>query len=89
MRQTLSINHELCADDQRGRSEMQSIEADTDWEVDSPIYPQAIVGQLLDVPSDAIAELRFAAEVAVYFKARRYKFETLENDGSFVLRRTW
>jgi len=90
MRQTLSITHEINVDGQRGMANMHTVEAETDWSLECPTsHPKRVCGQLLNIPPDDLTELRFAEGVVIYFKARRYRFEALEQDGNFILCRDW
>jgi len=50
-------------------------------------WPPLIEGKLLDVPLDQLVTLRFGSEkVTATFRGKRYKFDPLREDGTFLLR---
>jgi hypothetical protein len=50
-------------------------------------FPVVFAGRLVDVPFEQILDFKFLPEVEVGFKGARYKFEEIEKDGTFKLRR--
>jgi hypothetical protein len=49
--------------------------------------PEMITGRLVDLTVDEILKIKFGNNVRVGFEGGRYRFVTLEKDGSFELRR--
>jgi len=90
MRQTFSVHHELFTEDGRGQSDVRALEADTDVLTDAPTdFPAVITGSFSQASPDEIHELRFATGVVVSLRGRLYSLESLEQDGGFVMRRSW
>jgi hypothetical protein len=52
-------------------------------------FPDSFEGKLVDVPLEKIMGLKFTPGVLVSVSGKRYKFERLEGDGTFVLRKDW
>jgi hypothetical protein len=50
-------------------------------------FPVVFAGRLIDVPFGKILDFKFLPEVEVGFRGARYKFEEIEGDGTFKLRR--
>ena len=46
-------------------------------------------GRLLDVPPKNVAHWKFNAHTSVSVSGKRYKFQQLEKDGTFVLGKDW
>ncbi len=49
--------------------------------------PDAFVGKLVDATLEKILELKFSPGVEATFRGSAYRFEELEKDGTFKLRR--
>jgi hypothetical protein len=53
---------------------------------DESDWPPSIEGKLLDATVEEMVTLKFGSEkVTVTFRGKRYKFDLLEKDGTFVL----
>jgi hypothetical protein len=50
-------------------------------------HPDAFVGKLVDATLEKILELKFSPGVEATFRGSVYKFEELEKDGTFKLRK--
>jgi hypothetical protein len=90
MTQTISIRYAFTIDGMQLMSSIRAVNADTDWVPTSPtLYPQQVSGKLNGVAPAVIEKLRHANGAVALFKSRQYKFETLDELGSFTLRRAW
>jgi len=73
-----------------GRNPIWRIMAETDLR-DFPlaVHPDFVQGQLLGLSKEQLLRLKFDEGVMVAVSGRRYKFDRLESDGSFNLRKAW
>ena len=54
--------------------------------LDEFVFPDLIEGKFLRVPPEELVTLKFGVEkVTALIRGKRYKFEELEKDGTFVL----
>ena len=86
----LSINY-LVEVDKRGRklrSPVTSVMAEADLgQYSKSGFPNVFTGKLVDESDEKILDFKFLPEVEVVFRGSGYKFEELDKDGSFKLRR--
>ena len=91
MEYSLSINHRLRIDaaGRELRSNMipVTVEADLEERHSNFGFPATFTGKLVNVPLELLHNFKFAPRVEAVFRGSGYKFEGLENDGSFKLRR--
>jgi hypothetical protein len=70
------------------RSPVTSVLADADLgQYSKSGFPNVFTGKLADVSDEKILDFKFLPEVEVVFRGSGYKFEELDKDGSFKLRR--
>jgi hypothetical protein len=50
-------------------------------------FPNVFTGKLVDASEKNILNFKFLPEVEVVFRGSGYKFEELDKDGAFILRR--
>ena len=54
--------------------------------LDEFVFPDLIEGRFLRVPTEELVTLTFGIEkVTAFIRGKRYRFERLEKDGTFVL----
>jgi hypothetical protein len=82
MKHTLSIT--------MGRNPVWRTMAETDLR-DFPliVHLDSVQGQLLGLSKEELLRLKFDESVMVAVSGRRYKFDRLESDGTFKLRKAW
>jgi hypothetical protein len=89
MEHELSYHYRLGRHPQGGdaRSPIISIRAETSttFELEHG-FPDSFSGRLIGMTPEQIVELKFREDLQVSFKGKRYKFSSLDKDGSFELR---
>lgn len=66
---------------------LRRYEAEMVLDDDESGWPPLIEGKLLDIPLDQLVTLKFGSEkVTATFRGKRYKFDPLKEDGTFLLR---
>jgi hypothetical protein len=90
MKYSLSITSLVEVDTQgrKLRSPVTSIMAEADLGQYSEFgFPNVFTGKLVDASEKNILNFKFLPEVEVVFRGSGYKFEELDKDGAFILRR--
>jgi len=90
MKYSLSITSLVEVDTQgrKLRSPVTSVMAEADLGQYSKFgFPHVFTGNLVDTSEEKIFDFKFLPEVEVVFRGSGYKFEELDKDGSFRLRR--
>lgn len=70
------------------RSRLIPVMAETDLGKDSEFgFPCSFSGRLVDITEEQFLYFKFDSGVEVNFRGMRYKFEKIEKDGEFQLRK--
>ncbi len=85
----LSITHPVRTDHQGRRIYSEAELAIADAELGDVGFPDSLTGKLVEPIPKSLPDPRSAPDVVVNLEGKRYKFHTLENDGSFELRKDW
>jgi hypothetical protein len=72
-----------------GTKPVREVQAETNLGASPQLAtPETITGKLLSLSVEDLFGLKFDCDVSVGFEGHAYHFESLEKDGSFMLRRT-
>lgn len=52
-------------------------------------WPDSFSGKLIGLTQEQLLHFKFDPGVEVVFRGKRYKFEEIEKDGTFQLRKSW
>ena len=92
MEYEFSITCLIDTDSQGGqhRSAITPVKAEADLAQYSELgWPDSFSGKLVSVTQDQLLRFKFGPGVEVAFRGKRYKFEEIEKDGTFQLRKAW
>ncbi len=92
MEYDLSITTLIDTDSQgsQHRSAITPVKAEADLGQNSEFgWPDSFSGKLVGVTQEQLLRFKFGPGVEVAFRGKRYKFEEIEKDGTFQLRKAW
>jgi hypothetical protein len=88
MRSILAVTHEIDIAGDLGLSEIKNLVFEMNAIPDN-VYPKSFSGRIMGLSQDGLDQIRSALRVAVGFRSRPYKLDSIQPDGSFTIHRDW